>query len=350
MFDYDLPTDRIAQRPLSDRTAARMLYASHSGGELLIDDRCVSELPEILREGDLLILNDSKVLPCRFFATKDGSTAEIEVLLLSEHPSGLDCWEALARPMKRLREGGRLSLAPGLQATVLGRGGANEDRIVLKLEKSVEDGLPMLRTIEALGSMPIPGYIRGGRADEADLIRYQTEFGKFPGSAAAPTAGLHFTAELLNALEGKGIGSAYVTLHVGVASFAPIRDAATHQMAVEWYSIPSETRDRINRTKAAGGRVVAVGTTTVRSLESAASGGTLKFSDDLQSTKLMISPGFNFNVVDLLMTNFHQPKTTHLLLVSAYFGEVFVRRLYAHALQSEYRFLSYGDCMLLDAS
>lgn len=342
MFDYELPEERIAQRPERERANARMLVGRTDGRP---EDSCVSAFPGFIEPGDVVVVNDSRVLPCRFFAKKRGTGAEVEILLIERLPGDDELWEALARPMKRLRPGSELELSPSLTAEVIDRVGEDGERILLRL--GAKDQRSVLLAIENEGSMPIPGYIRGGRSDETDRDRYQTTFAGTAGSVAAPTAGLHFTPELLAQVKAKGGEIATVTLHVGVASFAPVRDITAHRMPREWYRIPEATARAIARAKEKGKRVFAVGTTSTRSLESAAKAGGLGMAAELRPTELFITPGFPFEVVDALLTNFHQPKTTHLLLVSAFFGEEGIRELYEHALNSAYRFLSYGDCMLL---
>lgn len=346
MFDYELPEQRIAQRALEDRSASKMLVAQRGKGQAAIDS-CVRELPAFLAPGDLLVLNNSKVLPCRFFGRKLDSDASIEVLLLRPLEGGDSTWECLAKPMKRLKPGNKVRLSRSLVAEAGTRSGEGEDRIELHLESPRGDARSLLQIIEEEGNMPIPGYIRNGYADEGDKTRYQTVYSQTVGSVAAPTAGLHFTDSLFAELRSQGIGIEFITLHVGVASFAPVRDLQSHKMPLEWYRIPFGTARAIERTKRAGGRVIAVGTTCVRSLESSVMQGNFGTNEQMCNTELFITPGFSFSVVDSLMTNFHQPRTTHLLLVSAFHGEENVKALYQHALKSDYRFLSYGDSMLI---
>ena len=347
MFDYHLPAERIAQRALEDRTASKMLLSHRNALDQPPIDSSVRELPKFLEPGDVLVLNNSKVLPCRFFAEKQGSDAQIEVLLLSSDPDDPSLWECLARPMKRLKTGTELKLSKSIRAVAEERVGDSGERIRLRLSPEPSCNAPLMTLIEAEGSMPIPGYIREGRADAADRTRYQTVYSRESGSIAAPTAGLHFTPELLEQLKHQGVDVRFITLHVGVASFAPVRDLKTHQMPREWYKIPLATAEAIQKGKDAGKRILAVGTTTVRSLESSFKAGTFGRSEELEATELFITPGFQFQVVQSLMTNFHQPKTTHLLLVSAFLTEERVKELYKHALESDYRFLSYGDSMLI---
>ena len=363
-LEYELPKERIAQQPAvrsGERSDARLLYAlrQDATGGLRISDRWVRDLPELLRAGDLLVLNDSRVRPARFFIKLPGSDTEAEVLLLDRCGAaagdGSGAWEALARPMRRFKEGLQLPLSAHIAATVLGRSD-DDSKLRLHLAPSSLDEAKTLDTlIESEGSMPIPGYIRDGVADREDSDFYQTVFARELGSVAAPTAGLHFTLPLLQALSDRGVEHEFLTLHVGLASFAPVRDVDSHQMTNERYHISSRCLDAINRTKARVGRVVVVGTTATRALESAALAEPALFSGEQIATdgvggrtELMIRPGFKFQVVDLLMTNFHQPLTTHLLLVAAFIGEQDIEQIYQHALQGAYRFLSYGDSMLLE--
>ena len=347
-FSYTLPPSRIAQQPIgrgAERASARLLYARKREGSLAITDSFVRSLPEILRPGDLIVVNNSRVIPARFFFEHAGS--EMEVLLLNPSASR-EKVQALARPMKKARAGDELKLSNGLRGFVLGRS-EEGDRLELEL-RTVIEGDSVTDLIAREGRMPIPGYIREGRADQSDSESYQTLFAKTEGSVAAPTAGLHFTPEVCESLKQRGIELAEITLHVGLASFQPVRDASQPEVSEEFYSIGSETRNKIENTKRAGARIVAVGTTTMRALESFA---LLPKTDsigeeELLPTKLFIKPGFEFRVADILMTNFHQPETTHLMLVAAFIGEPETEQIYRHALEGPYRFLSYGDAMLLE--
>lgn len=304
-------------------------------------DRVFAELPDILRAGDLLVINNSKVLPHRFIFEHRNS--EMEVLLLEEETEA-DHWLCLAKPMKRAKLGEDLALSEHILARVLGRDESGERlRLVLRTHNSTEN---LSGLILSEGQMPIPGYIRQGRADHTDAELYQTVYAKHAGSVAAPTAGLHFTAELFHTLKEKGVEVQELTLHVGPASFQPVRDFANHEMPTEWYSISADVMAALERAKKEKRRIVCVGTTSARTLESAARD--LPKPDEFVPTKLFITPGFEFKYVDVLMTNFHQPGTTHLLLVAAFIGEENTSRIYEHALASDYRFLSYGDTMLLE--
>jgi S-adenosylmethionine:tRNA ribosyltransferase-isomerase len=330
-FDYHLPEDRIAQEPLADRSASRMLVLHRSGQRW--EDRQFRDLPEYLRPGDCLVLNNSRVLPCRLLGHRAGFTGKAEVLLLRATTSDHRVWKALVHPGRKLRTGERVEFAPGFQAEILGRGEFGERMVRLD---SVE---PPLEAIEKYGHMPLPPYIdRPDRAEDRE--RYQTVFASIPGSAAAPTAGLHFTPEALERCRDVGATVAYVTLHVGLGTFQPlhtdvVEEAHLHQ---EWYNVPEETAAAMD----AASRVVAVGTTTVRTLESAALTG--KASGE---TSLFIYPGFRFRRVDALLTNFHLPKSSLLMLVSAFAERDFILAAYRHAVEMRYRFFSYGDCMLI---
>ena len=345
-FDFDLPESAIAQRP-GERGQSRLLVV---GAPRAADrHRSISELPEILRPDDLLVVNDTRVLPARIFARRqipareDSSRSElggrIELLLVEKF--GLRTWEALARPARRLRPGGMLELEGGLEAevTAIGEGGRRRLRFTSEVEPH----------LERFGHMPLPPYIQ--RGDEAaDRETYQTVYARHPGAIAAPTAGLHFTPELLAELDARGIGRAAVTLHVGYGTFKPIavERVEDHRMDREHYRISDETARAIRRTRESGGRIVAVGTTVVRTLESAALAGGGEVCPGAASTELFITPGFRFRVVDALVTNFHLPRSTLLMLVSAFAGRERVLAAYQEAIAHGYRFYSYGDATLLE--
>lgn len=348
-LEYELPKERIAQHPAvrsGERSDAQLLYARRTD-TLQIADLRVRDLPTLLRAGDLIVLNDSRVRPSRFFPQLPETTVSAEVLLLG---GAAERWEALARPMRKFKEGMVFALSANIEARVLGR---TSEGTRLLLELRALTSTPLEELIESEGAMPLPGYIRNGVAAQEDRDFYQTVFAREIGSVAAPTAGLHFTVPLLETLQGVGIAHCFLTLHVGLASFAPVRDVNAHQMANERYVISPQCIEAITQTKARGGRVVVVGTTATRALESAALAHPGLFDGSTSgavagATELMITPGFTFQVVDLLMTNFHQPFTTHLLLVAAFIGEQEIERIYEHALAGSYRFLSYGDSMLLE--
>ncbi len=350
-FNYHLPKEKIAQSPVSLDTArsnSKLLYAKKSKGELEIEDLHVQDLLSVIKSGDLLILNNTKVIPCRFFVSLESGQTETEIFLLSivEEKSTSEVWHALARPMKRLKENAVFALSENITAKVISRT-ADGQKIILELSHSSKFN-SLLDAIIAEGSMPIPGYIRNGRAEEFDKELYQTVFAENVGSVAAPTAGLHFTNELIEKLRQKGIDSTFITLHVGPASFLPVRDISTHEMPVEKFNIPLGTREKIEKCRAGDGRVIAVGTTSVRALESMEHLKDTFREGTFFSTNIFITPGYVFKNVDLLFTNFHQPQTTHLLLVAAFFGEENIAKIYQHALDADYRFLSYGDAMLME--
>ncbi|CAL93525.1 tRNA preQ1(34) S-adenosylmethionine ribosyltransferase-isomerase QueA [Azoarcus olearius] len=331
-FDYDLPPDLIAQAPLAERSASRLLVVD---GDVLADRRFV-DLPDFIRPGDLLVFNDTRVLHARLFGVK-ATGGQVEVLV--ERPIGAH--EALAqiRASKSPKPGSTLRLADAVDVTVLGRSGEF-------FHLRFPDDENVVDVLERYGKLPLPPYIQRAAGD-ADEARYQTVFARAPGSVAAPTAGLHFDDAVLDRLRARGAGCAWVTLHVGAGTFQPVRvdDLAQHRMHSERYVIPQETVEAIARTRANGGRVVAVGTTSMRALEAAAQAGPLAAGSG--ETDIFILPGFRFRVADMLVTNFHLPKSTLLMLVSAFSGTDVIRRAYAHAVASRYRFFSYGDAMLL---
>ena len=360
-FDYSLPPDRIAQQPLADRAASRMMVFDRASGA--VEDSLFRRFPEFLREGDLLVLNDTRVLPARLFARRGGVHAqpvsprnrsarqhlrgEVEVLLTAQH-APLE-WSALVRPGRKLPVGEQLyfstdnSTAPLLTAEITERGEFGERRLRFA---PVDD---FYGALDQLGHVPLPPYIH--REDEAaDRERYQTVFATVRGSAAAPTAGLHFTPEVLTAIRARGVEIASVTLHVGLGTFQPVRvdrleDIHLH---VERYTLPESTAQAVNRALKEGRHVIAVGTTTVRTLEHCAQiaeGGELRGQSG--ETSLFIAPGFEFRVVGGLLTNFHLPQSTLLMLVCAFGGTANVLAAYNHAVAAGYRFFSYGDCMFL---
>ncbi len=336
-FDFDLPPALIAQHPAAERSAARLLDAT---GRQPVD-RVFRELPGLLRPGDLLVCNDTRVIKARLYGEKPTGGA-VEALIERVLPHN----EVLAhlRASKSPRPGTSISFARGaFEAEVLGRGGPDDDLFHLRLP-----GDPFA-LLEAFGHVPLPPYITHGDAAE-DVQRYQTVFAQRPGAVAAPTASLHFDAALLAGLAQRGVATAPVTLHVGAGTFQPVRSAklAEHKMHSEWYEVGPATVAAIAATRAAGGRIVAAGTTTLRALESAALSGPLQAGAG--ETDIFITPGFDFRVVDLLVTNFHLPKSTLLMLVSAFAGHAQMRALYRHAIEARYRFFSYGDAMLLGRS
>lgn len=330
-FDFDLPQELIAQTPLPERSASRLLTID--GAHCI--DRSFIDLVTLLTPGDLLVFNDTRVLKARFFGVKQ-SGGKVEVLIervLDEH-SVL----AQIRASKSPLPGTCLRLADAFDAEVGGRVG---EFFTLRFSDDVST------MIERYGRLPLPPYIDHA-ADAFDETRYQTVYAKIPGAVAAPTAGLHFDAALLARLEAKGIRTAFVTLHVGAGTFQPVRthDLSTHQMHSEWYTIPQATVDAVQATQANGHAVVAVGTTSLRALESASQAGPLQAGS--AETRLFITPGYRFRTVTRLVTNFHLPQSTLLMLVSAFAGYEAIRSAYAHAIAARYRFFSYGDAMLLD--
>jgi len=335
-FDFDLPPALIAQHPAAQRSAARLLDGT--GAQPI--DRIFHALPGLLAPGDLLVFNDTRVIKARLFGEKPTGGA-VEALVERVLPGTHEVLAHL-RASKSPRPGTLLRFAGGaFDAEVLGRGGPDGGLFHLRFPA---DPLALL---DAHGHVPLPPYI--SHADGADdVARYQTVFADKPGAVAAPTASLHFDGAVLAALDARDVQRAQVTLHVGAGTFQPVRSAtlAEHQMHSEWYDVPQSTVDAIGRTRAAGGRIVAAGTTTLRALESAALGGTLQAG--ARETNIFITPGFDFQVVDRLITNFHLPRSTLLMLVSAFAGHNHARALYRHAVASGYRFFSYGDAMLLD--
>ncbi|MBC1601768.1 tRNA preQ1(34) S-adenosylmethionine ribosyltransferase-isomerase QueA [Listeria welshimeri] len=336
-FDFDLPEELIAQTPLLDRTSSRLMVLDKKSGE--IKDQHFTDILSYLNEGDALVLNDTRVLPARLHGTKDETGAHIEVLLLKQKEG--NAWETLVKPAKRIRKGGTITFGNGaLKATCLEElehGG----RI---LEFSYE-GI-FYEVLEQLGEMPLPPYIKEQLADQD---RYQTVYAKENGSAAAPTAGLHFTEDLLAQISAKGVEIIFVTLHVGLGTFRPVdvEDTANHKMHSEFYRLTEEAANRINKIKATGGKVVAIGTTSIRTLETIASHNEGKLVAESGWTDIFISPGYTFQAVDALITNFHLPKSTLIMLVSALSNRTNILAAYNHAVEQQYRFFSFGDAMFI---
>ena len=332
-FHFDLPAELIAQRPLPRRSDSRLLALARAGGA--IADRAFRDLPALLRPGDLLVFNDTRVIPARLFGRKEtGGRVE---LLLERLLSDRECLAQL-RVSKPLRPGGAILLEDGSRLVMSGREGAF-------VRLALEDGR-LSDKLGKLGHVPLPPYIT--RADSAeDFERYQTVYANAPGAVAAPTAGLHFDAELLAAIDARGVERARVTLHVGAGTFQPVRvdDIERHEMHAEYLEVAAETCAAVHRTRERGGRVVAVGTTSVRALETAAAGGELQpFRGD---SRIFIHPGYRFRVIDALVTNFHLPESTLLMLVCALAGMPETLAAYRHAVAMRYRFFSYGDAMLV---
>lgn len=335
-FYFDLPQELIAQDPLEDRSASRLLHLDKATGE--VSHHVFKEVPEFLRPGDCLVLNNTKVIPARLLGQREGTGGHVEVLLLSRKES--DVWETLVKPGKKCKPGTRLTFGDGLlKAEVL---------------ETLEDGNRRIRffydgiweeVLDRLGEMPLPPYITHKLKDKN---RYQTVYAKYEGSAAAPTAGLHFTKELLSQIEAQGIKIVYVTLHVGLGTFRPVKEenVLDHHMHSEWYQVTPEAAKTINETKAAGGRVICVGTTSCRTIESASDeAGQVKAGSG--DTQIFIYPGYRFKVLDGLITNFHLPESTLVMLVSALAGRERVLAAYQEAIKERYRFFSFGDAMII---
>ncbi len=355
LFDFELPEQLIALNPAEPRDSARLLVitpAAASGGSPSFDDRIVCDLPNLLRPGDALVVNDTRVIPAALNGTRtrNGNTAGIAVNLIKRVDDAR--WRAFARPAKRLAIGdhvtfsaeGRVCLAGGLSARVSDKGEAGEVELAFTLSGAYLD-----EAITALGDMPLPPYIALKRPpNEADRRNYQTLFAARDGAVAAPTAALHFTPALVSAVEARGCSRHSVTLHVGAGTFLPVKteDTDAHNMHAEWGEISSQTADALNAVRARGGRIIAIGTTALRILESAATEGgeILPFAGE---TRIFITPGYRFRAVDLLMTNFHLPRSTLFMLVSAFCGLDVMRGAYDHAIAGGYRFYSYGDASLL---
>ena len=335
-FNYELPSELIAQTPLDRRDASRLLCLDKKSGEF--SHHHFYELPDFLRPGDCLILNNSRVLPARLLGSRLPGGGACEVLLLVD--KGDKTWECIVRPGKHLRTGARVSFGGGELTAEVTEVLENGNRMV----RFDYEGI-FLEVLERLGKMPLPPYIK---EELQDRERYQTVYSKVNGSAAAPTAGLHFTPELLEKIAAKGVGIGYVTLHVGLGTFRPVKedDILDHEMHSEYCVVPQETADLINRTRANGGRVICVGTTSCRTVESfAAEDGTMKESSGW--TNIFIYPGYRFKVMDALVTNFHLPESTLIMLVSALAGRENVLAAYKEAVAQRYRFFSFGDAMFI---
>jgi S-adenosylmethionine:tRNA ribosyltransferase-isomerase len=347
-FDYDLPPELIAQTPIEPRDASRLMVVQRASGELA--HRHFRDIGDYLRPGDLLVANRSRVIPARLAGRKADSGGAVEVLLLARRPDlGAECWEALVRPGRRIREGQEIIFeAPhpdgqpnALAAVVVSRTEA-AGRILRFLPPA--SGEPVDAVLARLGSVPLPPYIH---APLANPERYQTVYAREPGSAAAPTAGLHFTPELLARLREQGVETAFVLLHVGLDTFRPVEeeDPREHKMHSEAFELDAEAAAQINAARARGGRVIAVGTTSVRVLESLPDAPTV--APCRGRTSLFITPGYQFRLVDALITNFHLPRSSLMMLVSAFAGADLIRRAYAEAVAQRYRFFSFGDAMLI---
>ena len=335
LFDFELPKDRIALRPASPRDSAKLLVVRGSS----LSDHVVLELPKLLRAGDILVFNDTKVIPAQL----EGRRGDAIIGATLHKREGPRTWRAFLRNAKRVREGDRIEFGAGVAASASDKSADGSALLHFHGEEPVE------LLLERAGRMPLPPYIAGRRpADARDADDYQTMFARDEGAVAAPTAALHFTPRLMSALADAGIGHETLTLHVGAGTFLPVKveDTAEHRMHSEWGRIPSETADRLNAVRAAGGRIIAIGTTSLRLLESAADekGRVRPFEGD---TAIFITPGYRFRAVDGLVTNFHLPRSTLFMLVSALMGLDAMREAYAHAIAQGYRFYSYGDSSLL---
>ncbi|MCS6770969.1 MAG: tRNA preQ1(34) S-adenosylmethionine ribosyltransferase-isomerase QueA [Kiritimatiellae bacterium] len=343
-FDYKLPPELIAQQPLSRRDASRMMVLDRRTRRWMHSR--FSELPTFLREGDLLVVNNTRVIPARLFARKPGTGGRVEVFLLEESESGT--WSALVRSRRRPRAGDRLLLEGGGEVEIIALRSEGMADIRFHLQ------VPLGEYLQRFGHTPLPPYIRrtgsesSAPSETADRERYQTVYAQEPGSVAAPTAGLHFTEEMFRRLAERGVRRADITLHVGLGTFRPVKAERVedHRMHEERYTVSPQAADLIRQTRAAGGRIVAVGTTTVRTLETVCARRG-EIVADSGRTDLFIYPPFRFRAIDALLTNFHLPKSTLLMLVSAFAGREFVLAAYEEAVRERYRFFSYGDCMLI---
>lgn len=336
-FDFDLPEELIAQTPLLDRTSSRLMVLDKKSGD--IKDQHFTDIISYLNEGDALVLNDTRVLPARLHGIKDETGAHIEVLLLKQKEG--NAWETLVKPAKRIRKGATITFGDGALKAICLEELEHGGRI---LEFSYE-GI-FYEVLEQLGEMPLPPYIKEQLADQD---RYQTVYAKENGSAAVLTAGLHFTEDLLAKISAKGVEIIFVTLHVGLGTFRPVdvEDTANHKMHSEFYRLTEESAERINKIKAQGGKVVAVGTTSIRTLETIASRHDGKLVAESGWTEIFISPGYTFQAVDALITNFHLPKSTLIMLVSALSDRTKILAAYNHAVEEQYRFFSFGDAMFI---
>ena len=335
-FNYHLPEALIAQTPLKDRDTSRLLYLNRQTGD--VKDLHFKDVVSFFEPGDTLVLNDTKVMPARLFGVKTETNAKVEMLMLTNIEG--DDWEVLLKPAKRIKVGQSISFG--------------NDKIIATCIKELDQGGRIMRLtyegilqerLDELGEMPLPPYIKE-RLDDQD--RYQTVYAKASGSAAAPTAGLHFTDELLNEVQQKGVNIAFVTLHVGLGTFRPVsvENIDDHEMHSEYYTMTQETADILNTTKASGHRIISVGTTSTRTLETI-----MRDFDTFKATSgwtnIFIYPGFEFKAIDGLITNFHLPKSTLVMLVSAFSSRQYVLNAYAHAVESKYRFFSFGDAMII---
>lgn len=336
-YNYNLPEELIAQTPLKIRTDSRLLILNRKNKTY--EDKTFTDIIDHLNPGDALVINDTKVIPARLIGAKEDTLAKIELLLLKE--LGENKWECLSKPVKRLHIGTIISFGEGL--------------LKARVDEILEDGIVhvtllydgiLMEILDKLGTMPLPPYIHKQLEDQS---RYQTVYAKLPGSAAAPTAGLHFTNEFLDQIKDKGVKIVHITLHVGLGTFRPVSvtDITKHKMHSEYYSMGEEEADILNETKKNGGRIIAVGTTSVRTLETIANKYG-EFRESSGNTDIFIYPGYTFKAVDALLTNFHLPKSTLIMLVSAFAGRDFIMEAYNHAVEEKYRFFSFGDAMFIE--
>ncbi len=332
-FDYYLPEELIAQVPLKDRSASRLMVLNRE--KETIEDKNFKDIIDYFGPNDVLVFNNSRVIPARLFGVKEGTLAHIEVLLLKNEG---DTWETLCKPARRVKVGTIIDFGEGLLKAEC----VSEGMDGIRHFKMIYEGI-FYEILDKLGEMPLPPYIHEHLEDKE---RYQTVYSKTPGSAAAPTAGLHFTKEVMDALKAKGVQLLFVTLHVGLGTFRPVavEDVTKHTMHSEFYTIDKETADALNKAIAEGKRIVSVGTTTTRTLESAYDNG---FKETSAWTQIFIYPGYKFKVVQAQFTNFHLPKSTLIMLVSAFANKDFIMKAYNHAVEEKYRFFSFGDAMLI---
>lgn len=336
-FDFNLPSELITQFPAQERASSRMLYLEGSSG--VLRDAMFADLPRYVRAGDVMVFNDTRVIKARLFGVK-GSGGRVEVMV--ERVLDVQCVRAVIRASHAPKPGSKLFLADAIEVTVLAR---EQDLYTLRFDHE----WTVIELLERYGNLPLPPYI-SRTATETDEARYQTVYAKQAGAVAAPTAGLHFDESMLSTLGEMGVVIAHVTLHVGLGTFQPVRveDIADHKMHREIFHVPQETVESIQRAKASGGRVLAVGTTSLRALEAAAAVGKGELQSGHGDTDIFITPGYRLRVVERLLTNFHLPRSTLLMLVSAFGGAENIRRAYQHAINERYRFFSYGDAMLIE--
>lgn len=337
-FDYDLPKELIAQTPLKDRAASRLMIVNPNTGR--IDHRRFSDIIDYLNPGDCLVLNDTKVLPARLIGVKEETGAKIELLLLKRKEG--DTWECLAKPAKRLREGMHIRFGDGRLEAICDRALDEGRRIVTFKYEGI-----FYEVLEALGEMPLPPYIKK-QLDDPDM--YQTVYAKHPGSAAAPTAGLHFTKPLLAAIRKKRVQLVFLTLHVGLGTFRPVKveKIEEHKMHSEFYQLSADAAEMLTRSRAEGHRIIACGTTVIRTLETITAKYDGVFREASGWTDIFIYPGFKYRAIDAMITNFHLPKSTLIMLVSAFAGRDFILRAYREAVKERYRFFSFGDAMFIE--